>query len=365
MIVYFSTVVRKASLNRGGELVKLDWTTKKICRRAPMVPADPDVRDPNPRGSTRGGRGILLDNGMIYAAAYHTIHVFDYELIPRGAVSNFLFAGLHELCWDNGNIWTASTGIDAAIKVDPSGRIVDEWWPREDALLARRFKLSPLDIDKTADNRVRHVATGSNAPGHVHLNAVAMLHGRPLALLNRLGCVARLRPTEVLIEDPTLRGAHNLLVTPDRQLLINDTVNRNVRVYDDTGTLRGMFDLRHLAPVRRILRRHKLRDAGVWLARSGRPRSLFNRLFGQLTAARPVFVRGLASTGYGTVLVGLSPATILELDLKTGEMIDFFVFSRDVHCCVHGIVCEAAVESPVAADLSSVRENQALANSNR
>lgn len=362
MIVYFSTIVRKASLDRGGELVKLDWTTKRICGRTPMVPADPDVHDPNPRGNTRGGRGILLDNGNIYAAAYHTIHVFDNELTPRGAVSNFLFAGLHELCWDEGHLWTASTGIDAAIKVERGGRIVDEWWPREDPLLSRRFQLSPLGIDKTADNRVRHVATRNNAPGHVHLNAVAMLHGRPLVLLNRLGCVVRLRPTEVLIEDPTLRGAHNLLVTPDHQLLINDTLNRNVRVYDEKGSLRRRFDLRRLAPVRRILHRHKMRDVGIWLARFGRPRPLFNRLFGQLTAARPVFVRGLASTGHGTVLVGVSPATILEIDLKTGKLVDFFNYSRNINCCIHGIACEAAVESPMGTDLPS--NHAALANSN-
>lgn len=345
MIVYFSTVVRQAPPDRGGELVKLDWSTKRVCGRAPMAAGNPAVYDPNPRGSTRGGRGILLDQGKVFAASYHTVHMFDQDLRPCGALSNHLFAGLHELCWDDGCIWTAATDVDAAIKVDRGGQIVDQWWPREDAQLVRKFQLPPLDIDKTADNRGRHVGVGNAVPGHVHLNAMAMLHGRPLVLLNRYGCVVRLRPTEIFVEDRTLKGAHNLLVTPDHRVMINDTVNRNVRMYDDEGKPTGRIDLRGLAPVRRILRRHQLRDVGVWLARNGRPARVFGRLFGGLLAARPIFVRGLASTNYRTLLVGISPAAILEIDLDRMELVDFFVYSRDVHCCVHGLVCDTAPAS--------------------
>src|SRR5208337_1118904 len=109
MIIYFSTVVRSAPLHLGGELVKLDWDRKEILGRTQIVPNDPMIHDLNPRGGTRGGRGILVKNGEVYAASYHTLHVFDRTLQPLRPISNRLFAGLHELCWDGDAIWATAT----------------------------------------------------------------------------------------------------------------------------------------------------------------------------------------------------------------------------------------------------------------
>ncbi len=50
MIVYFSTVVRAAPQERGGELVKLDWDTKRVLACTPIVPANPSVLDRNSKG---------------------------------------------------------------------------------------------------------------------------------------------------------------------------------------------------------------------------------------------------------------------------------------------------------------------------
>ena len=80
MIVYFSTVVRAAPQEKGGELVKVDWDTKRVLARTPIVPANPSVLDRNSRGSTRGGRGILVDEDYVYVASYHSILVFDHQL---------------------------------------------------------------------------------------------------------------------------------------------------------------------------------------------------------------------------------------------------------------------------------------------
>ena len=81
MHVYFGTVVRTAPVSEGGELIKLNWDDKTITRRVPIVPDNPSVaHDPNPRGNTRGCRGIQIRDGHVLAANYHTIEVFDREL---------------------------------------------------------------------------------------------------------------------------------------------------------------------------------------------------------------------------------------------------------------------------------------------
>ncbi len=341
MNVYFSTVVRGAPDGAGGEVVKIDWSRKRVVARAPIAVVNPAVRDPNPRGNTRGGRGILIDGDEVLVASYHSLMVFDRSLRPRRQVSHPLFVDLHEISWDgDGCIWATSTHIDAAVKVDRTGRTVQAWWPREDPVPARRFQLTPLALEKDADNRTAFLGLSVYSPSHVHLNAATMWEGRPLMLLNRFGCVVRLDPTEVLIEDPALRGAHNVLVADDH-ILVNNTLGRAVHVYDRAGRLAARIDLTAFAPVRRILRRHGLARAGCWLARHGRPSRVFRRVFERVVIARPVFVRGLCATARGTVLVGISPATILEIDWRRHALVDRFSFSSDRHVCVHGLVCES------------------------
>ena len=337
MFVYFSTVVRTAPQERGGELIKFDWQHKQIAGRVPIVPAHPAVHDPNPRGSTRGGRGILVDGDEVHVASYHSLCVFDRDLTPRRHISNPLFANLHELSWDADHMWATSTDIDAAVKTDRSGRTLESWWPREDPVLVERYQLQPLQIDKSQDNRTAFVGIRDTAHSHVHLNAVTMQGNRPLMLLNRFGCVVRLKPTEILIDDAQLQGSHNILVTTDGSILVNNTLKRALHVYDANGSLRTRIDLLSFPPVRRLYRRHSLAVLGAWLARHGRPSRVFHPLFYPLATARPIFVRGLCQISERSVLIGISPASLLEVDWQTGELIDFYSYSHDRYVCVHGI----------------------------
>lgn len=54
MIVYFDTVRRKKPVKEGGELVQLDWSTRKVLKRVPLFPIDPDIE-------INIDRGTLLD----------------------------------------------------------------------------------------------------------------------------------------------------------------------------------------------------------------------------------------------------------------------------------------------------------------
>ena len=120
MEVYFSTIVRGAAVEKGGELVCIDWETKKVRFSAPIFPENPSFVDPNPRGNSRGGRGIaLLPDGRIMVASYHSRYVFSPDLKHRQQFSHNLLAGIHDIfLTDRHTIWVASTAIDSALEFD-------------------------------------------------------------------------------------------------------------------------------------------------------------------------------------------------------------------------------------------------------
>jgi len=337
MYVYFTTVVRSSPIEQGGEIVKVDWDSKEVVRAVPIVPRDPEIDDPNPRGSTRGGRGILLNGSSILVASYHSLDVFDRDLQPKNRLTNRLFAGLHEVDWQDDNIWVSSTCIDCAVQIDKDGKLLNFWSPRSDDVTRKRFNLPPLDIDPETDNRTCNVDASTTAPGHVHLNAVTMQGDRPLVLLNRFGCLVRLNPTEILVDDPALRGCHNILVLQDGRIMINDTVNRAIRVYDPDGRRLKTIELLKFPEVERVRKKLKFREFACWLNKHGRPHRLFYRLTAPFAVARPLFVRGLCETSYGMILVGFSPATIIELDSEGTRVLDLMQFSEDPRVCIHGI----------------------------
>lgn len=332
MDVYFSTVVRTASPEHGGELVRLDWRSKQVLARVPVKPVDPVLHDPNPRGNTRGGRGIAIVADEVIVASYHTLHIYDRALRHRRDIRHPLFVGLHEVfATGRGSLWVTSTAIDAALEVDlATGKIVREFWPREMEALQLAFDLVPLEIDKNADNREQFLE-GSHVkhPSHIHLNAVAELDGEVLAFFNRFGAVVSLSEERVVAKRKALRGGHNLLVEPGGRVRVNDTLGRRIYGFDiESGERTSRIQL--------------LRDAG--LAPWARPmdrgfkvkRWLHRRGLRSTSPPRPLFVRGLARRG-SQLLVGCSPATIFALDAETGRQLDAYHHQRDVRCCIHGL----------------------------
>ena len=331
MKVFFGTVVRMASVDEGGELVRLDWGSKRVEGRVPIVPSGVE-HDPNPRGNTRGCRGIEIVNGRLVAASYHSLETFDPDLKHHGSRSHGLMVGLHETRLANGrNLWVTSTAIDAALKFDPlTGELLESYWPREMPNLAKELDLIPADIDKTADNRLSHLRQKhGRGPSHVHLNAVAEWKGRLIALFHSPGVIADLSEDRILVRDPALHKAHNLLVDPDGTAVVNDSLHATVRVFDlDAGRQIDAVDLKTFDWVRR-LRRSGILDFARRVLRN--PMLLRQRL-----AARPLFLRGMDRVG-DRLFLGLSPAAVVCLDLRTRDLVDAFRYSRDLRVCVHGL----------------------------
>ena len=104
VIVYFTTVNRLASINAGGEIVSVDWERKKILGARPITPIRFSGIDDNPRGGTRGGRGIHFGDGCVHAASYNSVVTFDRELNELQTRGHLAFANLHETCQRGGGI---------------------------------------------------------------------------------------------------------------------------------------------------------------------------------------------------------------------------------------------------------------------
>jgi hypothetical protein len=319
MIIFFDTVKRKRPVKDAGELVKLDWASKKILNAVPLFPFDPDIEDdPNPRGNSRGGKGILISGGELFVGTYHSIMVFDLDLNPIRKINNPLFVNIHEICLDGENLWVSSTAIDGAVKVDRRGNTLETWWPREEKMLQEKYGLRPMAIDKNTDNRLIHIhAELSTKPHHTHLNSVVSSGCHTYVLLNKLGIVVQIQPVlKVVLDDPAIRGAHSPAVSPEGDRLLLCSSFRRGLLFFDLKSKKSVqqIDLLDFAEVANLYRRC--------------PDQPYNQ---------SIFVRGLEIVDKNTILVGISPAAVLEIDSDRGRLLDFFQYSEDVGDAVHGL----------------------------
>ena len=332
MQVYFSTVIRDAPPKQGGELVWLDWQTKQVKRRVPIVATNPDLNDLYSGSSTRGGRGIQVLGERVIVASYHTLKIFDRELVHLRDVSHPLMVGLHEVCVDGTDaVWVCCTAVDAALRISlKNGAVLRQFWPAEMPEFQQRFGVTPTKIDKQADNRTLFLDKARYKLDRLHLNSIAVWQGEVYAFLADLGAVVNLGRRETVIQDVALRGGHNLIIQDDGTAILNDTYCRAIRFYNlHTGSLQKVVNLTDFPAVRALLRKH---DAVYWWRKALRKAGLCSH-----TPPRPLFVRGMSLAG-DWLFVGVSPAAILCLDWQRGELIDMYCYAQDVHVCVHGLM---------------------------
>jgi hypothetical protein len=320
MIVYFNTVKRKRPVKEGGEMVKLSWRLKKVLKQIPIFPTQPDIlNDPNPRGNSRGGKGIIITDKELFVGTYHTILVFDFDLNLKRTITNNLFVNIHEMCWDQKNIWVSSTTIDCAILINQMGETLKTFWPREEPLLQEQLGLFPMQIDKNSDNRLKHIHSqlGQKA-GHTHLNSVTK-HGRSTyVLLNRLGTVVKIEPeVNLVINTPLVIGAHSLVISSNgARMILCSSFKHSILFFNlKTGRLEKSIDLLDFKEVAELHERF--------------PDQPFNK---------SIFVRGLEVIDSRRILIGVSPATILEIDIEKDKLLDLYQFSNDVGDAIHGLI---------------------------
>ncbi len=351
MDVLFSTIVRTAPTRQAGELVRLNWDTKKVEAKVPIYADQPEVDDPNPRGNTRGGRGIITTDGQIICASWHTLVFYDQDLNEVRRITHPSLVDLHELYLDErmNTLLVTSTALDAVFELDlETGKFVNEYWPRNVPAIQEALGTVPLQYDPQADNRVAFVTRPyRREPDHLHINAAARACGETFALSNAFGAIINLDRGEVVFQNPALKGAHNLAVDKSK-LHITDTSGHRVFMYDTAdGDFRLITDLNIFPAVQRIERQsrpsewkkklHLLKKTPLRLLKHTPVRRWYYRAkLNQITPATPLFTRGL-DVADDFAFVGFSPATIAMVNRHTGELLDMYQYSKDVKVCVHGL----------------------------
>ena len=268
-------------------------------------------------------------------ANYHTLLGFDYDLNPTRAITNHNFAGLHEVKVVEDGIWTTSTALGCVQKVGFDGVTRESWWAHDDPLVQREFSSGPLVVDKARDNRLAHLENLSK----LHLNNVEVYDGRVYVCFNKHGAIVRLFPTEIVSHDPALKGCHNGLVTDDAEVVINDSHNHTVVVLDlKSGHVKKRIDLAEFPKVAELMKATGCRDIS-WRVR-------LENFVRHQRVARPLFTRGMCRLDGARILVGVSPATVLEIDYKQGRLLDMCQLSESANECVHGLEAAPSVDSP-------------------
>lgn len=277
MNLYFTTVARGAPIADAGQVVCLDWDTKTVVASASIGPLDVSP-PPNPRGGSRGGRGVAIQDGNVLALGSDVLYSLPLDLSEQTVAFSHPRMEAHEiLVTPTGGVFIAATRLNAIVTTT-DGVITPLTNPR---------MVTALE------------AVGMTGP-HLHLNAVALWNDDLLALCNHLGAIINITTGTVVMHNELLVRAHDLVVVGDQAYVVS-TGHKELLLVDLTaGT---------------VIQSWPLGD--------------------------PKFARGLALvTTDGTVtsaFVGCAPgATVMGLTLATGA-IESFVYQPDVRMAVHGI----------------------------
>lgn len=333
----FSTVHRYPPVfNQAGEVVKIDWDKKLVISSSHVSPKSVQYIDPNPRGNSGGGRGIAIVNGQIIVAGYCELQIFDLDLQPVRIISHPLMAGLHEVRYEPGKgLWVTSTTLNTVLLIDlKSGLVIDEIWPQHIPEYQKRWHLHPMAINKSEDNRTRFLRKELfRDRSHLHFNAIEVWKGEHYGLFNRFGAVVNLDRNRIVFEDKRLFGAHNLVILEDGTIIVNDTRNQGIHLYNMQGELLKRLDLRPFHQARKMVKRYKIKAP-------------IHRLMVEMGLIKPKIVTPFHVRGLDVqddkLFVGISPAAILCVNWITGEFIDSFDYTNNVHIAVHGLKVNSA-----------------------
>lgn len=92
-------------------------------------------RDPNPRGGTRGTRGVSVYGDRLVVAGAERLYVFDESWRLVDEHTHRLMSDVHDVLAEERGIWVASTGCDALLLYGWDGELLQSRPLREDEQL--------------------------------------------------------------------------------------------------------------------------------------------------------------------------------------------------------------------------------------
>lgn len=227
-----------------GNIAKVDWDSGEVLILKDRVfPAAFCTRNGNPRGGTRGWRGIVSDkDGGVIVANNDSLVYFDKNLEHKQVVTHPAFGNIHGLSWIGSGLCITSTLTDTFCIYDgkkveviepladfATHKMVKEW------LKIRTRERKPFDNQR--DYREEWIEDT------LHLNYVAQSStGDLIALFNSMNLLVKLSPwPEILWSAPLELGEleapddmdalmcpHDLVFDSGYTCLINSSARRTL-----------------------------------------------------------------------------------------------------------------------------------------
>jgi hypothetical protein len=215
--IYVSTVGRGKNKEEASRVYCVDYDTGKTLMSHAIPIANIDLSATNPRGGTRGARGLCWYNSRLWVAGWDGLFELDPDTlrVERGFWS--------DECWDIHQIYAGQFEITC----------VGTW-------TNSIYKFSEGKFTKVKDLTEIHPGEfQAPSPDRLHFNAMS---GR-YANLNTIGAIADMKTGELVVEDPEIFfGTHDLIELPTNELVINlsrlrKTVTLNMDTWEIQRTL--------------------------------------------------------------------------------------------------------------------------------
>lgn len=328
--LYVSTVNRCSPIEQGGGLLTFQWPSGQLIAEQTVAPIDPKIEDsPNPRGGIRGARGLIkTPDGRLIVSSYHSLLVGNQQEPGIAQYSHPLMAGIHAICMGEGNkVWITSTSIDLLLEYDLTTQSATQVYDVTALNCVRDHGVTPRQLDLSLDYRT---SADYIMGDFTHLNSVVRTPNRLLVLLNHQGLIVDPIADQVLLQDQNLCGAHDLVYIPSENLIaVNDTRRQAVLLYDAESL-----------KFNQAIYLNQLKGCPSWIRWTQRANAISTKLRALLKqgspGATPLFQRGLTYAD-GSLFVGLSPATVIELDWKVNQVKQVLRISKEVSETVYGI----------------------------
>lgn len=280
------------------------------------------ARDPNPRGGTRGARGIALGDGEIFVANFDTVHRYDSRWTLKHRISHPLCADIHDIALHDGALWVASTRNDRLLQFDMDGRLIDALDPWCSGVVEEMFGIRRTGVDQPVDFRDPR-SHESRATDRLHLNSFAFLpSGDRLLSFGQVrvnghceSALIRVRAnggTDLVHRLPSVEvPSHNIALLPDGRILHARTGNGEVQIIGAEGS----------GPSRVT------------------PAGATNSPSETVLRTRAGYIRGLCPIDNATVAVGIQNEVWI-VDVHARRRVTRIKLSEDLRESVHSIVLD-------------------------
>jgi hypothetical protein len=208
-------------LDKGGEIVILDWETKAELLKKTF-------RSPS-------GIDCTKDNAYVVSRGDNRVYVTDRSFNTGMTVDNIYFNDLHSISATSAGFMVTSSGVDAVLEFDGRGTFVWGWWATEN-----NYNIDMLGNRKTIERGIDH--RGIDYPTlsqTTHINSAIHAddeEGEVLATLFHQGEVIEIDKKTGLVKVLLrgLRQPHALHRYGDG-FVVSDTNNGRVLMFDREG----------------------------------------------------------------------------------------------------------------------------------